>query len=75
MDFNFHDESLRVIPVWIIIFDLLVKCWGPNSLSMCSILEEPICTNDVTASQSRIAFARVLVEVDVTKEVPKKNKG
>ena len=45
---------------------------SPKSLSsICSILDDPICVDETTTKQSKIPFARVLVEIDIAKQVPK----
>lgn len=31
--FNFQDEILRVIPLWVRLPNLPLNCWGPDSLS------------------------------------------
>ncbi|XP_021854596.1 uncharacterized protein [Spinacia oleracea] len=71
-NFNFQEEILRVIPVWIRLPNLPLNCWGSDSLSRIgSLLGVPLCADECTSKQMRISFARLLVEVDVTKELPK----
>ena len=32
-NFNFHDEIMRVVPLWVRFPNLLLNCWGPETLS------------------------------------------
>ncbi|XP_056698674.1 uncharacterized protein [Spinacia oleracea] len=70
--FSFQDEILRVIPVWVRLPNLPLCCWGSDSLSRIgSLIGVPLFADDCTSKQLRISFARLLIEVDVTKELPK----
>ncbi|CAO2840943.1 unnamed protein product [Amaranthus hypochondriacus] len=72
MNFNFRDEILRVIPVWIRLPSLPLHCWGEESLSrIVSAVGVPVLADECTAKQLKVSYARVLVEVDVTKEFVK----
>ncbi|XP_048489882.1 uncharacterized protein LOC125491854 [Beta vulgaris subsp. vulgaris] len=70
-NFNFHNEVLRVVPIWIKLLNLPLNCWCPESLSRIgSAVEVPIYADECTTKQLRISFARILVEMDVTVTVP-----
>ncbi|XP_056688055.1 uncharacterized protein [Spinacia oleracea] len=70
--FNFKEEVLRVIPVWVRLPNLPLCCWGPDSLSKIgSLIGVPLFADECTSKQLRISFARMLIEVDVTKDMPK----
>ncbi|XP_048501322.1 uncharacterized protein LOC125497704 [Beta vulgaris subsp. vulgaris] len=72
VNFNFHSEVLMVIPIWIKLPNLPLNCWSPKSLSRIgSAVGVPIYADECTTKQLRISFARILVEMDVTVEVPK----
>ncbi|CAO2813667.1 unnamed protein product [Amaranthus hypochondriacus] len=74
-EFDFNDEILRVIPVWIRLPSLPLHCWGVETLSrIVSAVGVPILADDCTAKQTKVSYARVLVEVDVTKEFVKEIK-
>ncbi|XP_021839712.2 uncharacterized protein [Spinacia oleracea] len=63
---------LRVIPVWIKLPNLPLNCWGSDSLSRIgSLLGVPLYADECTSKQMRISFARLLVEIYVTKDLPK----
>lgn len=65
-NFDFKDEILRVIPVWIRLPSLPLHCCGVEALSrIVSAVGVPIIADDCTAKQLKVSYARVLVEVDV----------
>ncbi|XP_048494487.1 uncharacterized protein LOC125494751 [Beta vulgaris subsp. vulgaris] len=69
-NFNFHEEILKVVPVWVKFPNLPLSCWGGDSLSRIgSILVVPLFTDECTSKGLCISFARVLVEVDVTQKL------
>nr|XP_009591960.1 uncharacterized protein LOC104088903 [Nicotiana tomentosiformis] len=48
-----------------------MNCWSRNSLNrVTSIIETPIFADECTSKQTRIFYARMLVEVNVTRELP-----
>lgn len=70
--FNLHDEVLRSVPIWVKLPNLPLNCWSMDSLSrITSVLGVPVCADECTTRQLRISFARVLVDIDVTKPLPK----
>ncbi|XP_021846427.1 uncharacterized protein [Spinacia oleracea] len=71
-NFNFQEEVLRVVHVWVRLPNLPLICWGSDSLSRIgSLLGAPLFADECTSKQLRISFVRILVEVDVTRELPK----
>lgn len=67
--FNFHEEIMRVVPLWVRFPNLPLNYWGLETLkSIGSMIGVPMCTT----RQMRVSFARLLIEVDVTKHVPRK---
>lgn len=70
-DFNFYEEVLKVIPLWVKLPNLPLNCWSSDSLSRIgSILGIPLCSDECTTKQMRISFARLLVEMDITSTLP-----
>ena len=70
-DFNFHDEMLRIIPLWVRLPNLPLSYWSMDSLSRIgSMVGVPLYADECTTHQKRISFARLLIEVDVTKPLP-----
>ncbi|CAO2826291.1 unnamed protein product [Amaranthus hypochondriacus] len=71
-DFDFKDEILRVIPVWVRLPNLPLHCWGEEALSrIVSAIGVPILADECTTKQLKVSYARVLVEVDVTQDFVK----
>lgn len=66
-NFNFNEEVLRVVPLWVQFPKLPLNCWKMKTLSrISSVLDNPIYADECTTKVERILFARVLIEIDVT---------
>ncbi|XP_070026292.1 uncharacterized protein [Nicotiana sylvestris] len=69
-DFDFNKEILQTIHVWVRYPNLPLNCWGAKSLSKISSgLEIPLYADACTTRLDRISYARVLIEMDVNKEL------
>lgn len=67
-DFDFHAENLKLVPLWVQLPNLPLNCWGHDSLSRIgSTLGTPLFADDCTSQQTRISYARMLVEIDITR--------
>ncbi|XP_074313849.1 uncharacterized protein LOC141649045 [Silene latifolia] len=68
-------EELSVVisvPVWVLFPNLDPCFWSQSALSkVASFVGRPICTDEPTTNKSKIAFARILVEVDLSQDLPK----
>ncbi|XP_019257668.1 PREDICTED: uncharacterized protein LOC109235874 [Nicotiana attenuata] len=72
VDFGFDEEDLKTIPICVNLPNLPLSCWSASALSKIgSGLGQPIYADACTSNTERISYARILVEVDVTKELPK----
>ncbi|KAH0653299.1 hypothetical protein KY289_030977 [Solanum tuberosum] len=70
-DFDLSKEVLQTIPIWVKFPNLPLNCWGIQSLSRISSgLGLPLYADECTTNVARISFARVLIELDITKELP-----
>ncbi|XP_060201116.1 uncharacterized protein LOC132629783 [Lycium barbarum] len=70
-DFNFSEEFPTEIPLWVKLPQLPMNCWGSNSLSrISSSIGTPIYADECTAKQTRVSFARMLIEINITKPLP-----
>ncbi|KAG5596152.1 hypothetical protein H5410_037384 [Solanum commersonii] len=68
-------KVLQTVPIWVKYPNLLLSCWSQDSLSRISSgLRVPLYANKCTTKVDRISFARVLVEMNVAGEMPKKLK-
>ncbi|XP_058784060.1 uncharacterized protein LOC131658825 [Vicia villosa] len=71
-DFNLKRDMLRTLPIWVKLPQLPLYLWGAKSLSKIgSAIGIPLVTDECTASKLRVSYARILVEVDVTKDFVK----
>ncbi|XP_062103697.1 uncharacterized protein LOC133814800 [Humulus lupulus] len=63
---------VRSVPLWIRLHDLGLQYWGSKCLSaLVSTIGKPLMVDKFTKERSRIQFARVLVEMEITDEPPK----
>ncbi|XP_060210241.1 uncharacterized protein LOC132637115 [Lycium barbarum] len=66
-EFNFHEEVLKTIPVWVKLPNIPLNCWENETLSRIgSSLGIPIYADDCTSKVDHISYARILVEMDIT---------
>ncbi|XP_019225431.1 PREDICTED: uncharacterized protein LOC109207009 [Nicotiana attenuata] len=71
-DFDLYNEVLKTIPLWVSFPNLPLNCWGRLTLSrIASGLGTPLYADECTSNASRISYARVLIEMDISKELPK----
>ncbi|XP_075095239.1 uncharacterized protein LOC142173532 [Nicotiana tabacum] len=70
--FDFSNEVLKTIPLWIQLPKLPLNYWEDDSLSRTgSTLGVPIYADACTTKVERISYARILVEMDVTRPLPR----
>jgi len=68
--FDFGNEELSKIPVWVKLRNLPQELWNPQALGkILSKIGSPIRSDHLTTSKGSISFARALVEVDVSLEL------
>ena len=66
--FRFGGEEMASVPVWVQLSDLPIDCWNGRALSkIASRIGKPITTDKMTCTKERLSYARVMVEVDVSK--------
>ena len=64
-----------MVPIWIKLNNLPLNCWGEKSLSRIgSLLGVPLYADECTSKTLRVSYARILIEMDVTKTMPKEVK-
>ncbi|KAK4720345.1 hypothetical protein R3W88_010578 [Solanum pinnatisectum] len=70
-DFDFGSKFLTDIPLWVNFPKLPLNYWGVGSLSrIASAIGVPLFAEECTTKQTRISYARMLIEVNVTKPIP-----
>ncbi|XP_059627006.1 uncharacterized protein LOC132269779 [Cornus florida] len=64
-------ENFDTLPIWIRVHDLPVHCRNSTSLSkVCSLFSKPISMDDPALHRDKDQYVRVMVEVDVHKDLP-----
>ncbi|XP_059281206.1 uncharacterized protein LOC132034885 [Lycium ferocissimum] len=60
------------MPLWVKFPTLPMIYWGPRTLgNIASRLGNPLFADECTTKKSRVSYARVLVDMDVTQELPR----
>lgn len=68
--FSLKDDMLRTLPIWVTLPQLPLHLWGASSLGKIgSVLGKTLFTDECTAHKLRVSYARILVEIDVTKKL------
>src|SRR4051812_36217748 len=71
-DFNLKRDMMRTLPLWVKLPKFPLHLWGAKSLcKIGSAIGVPLVTDECTANKLRVSYARILIEVDVTKEMVK----
>ncbi|XP_062093710.1 uncharacterized protein LOC133799723 [Humulus lupulus] len=64
-------RSVKSVPVWIRLLGLGLQYWGVNCLSaLVSTIGTPIMVDKVTKARTMIKFARILVDMEIAKNLP-----
>ncbi|KAL0919446.1 hypothetical protein M5K25_011541 [Dendrobium thyrsiflorum] len=64
-------EEFNSVPIWFKIHDLPLCCWTPIGISkIATKIGTPMAVDALTASKSRLTYARVCVQVDNTATYP-----
>ncbi|XP_062119004.1 uncharacterized protein LOC133832711 [Humulus lupulus] len=65
-------QMVKSVPVWVRLNGLGLQYWGRKSLSaLVSTLGKPIMIDQVTRDRSMVKFARILVDMEISKTPPK----
>ncbi|KAL0929167.1 hypothetical protein M5K25_001111 [Dendrobium thyrsiflorum] len=64
-------EEFTSVPIWVKIHDLPLCCWTPVGISkIATKIGQPLAVDALTASKSRLTYARVCVQVDSSASFP-----
>ncbi|XP_070025131.1 uncharacterized protein [Nicotiana sylvestris] len=64
-------ELTQTILIWVIFPGLPIQFWTQENLGcIASYLGKPICSDRLTVEGERVSYARMLVEMDVSYELP-----
>ncbi|CAH9093033.1 unnamed protein product [Cuscuta europaea] len=70
-NFSFEDEEFLKVPIWVKFHDLPLQLWNDEAMSeVASMVGIPITTDKITQERINNDYARVLIEVDVSKPPP-----
>ncbi|CAH9081458.1 unnamed protein product [Cuscuta europaea] len=70
-DFSFEDDEFLKVPIWIKFPKLPVRLWNEDTISeVASKVGVPLTMDRITLEKANHNYARVLIEVDVTKPPP-----
>ncbi|XP_062100338.1 uncharacterized protein LOC133806230 [Humulus lupulus] len=65
-------RMIRLVPLWIRLHDLGLQYWGSKCISaLVSTFGKPLLIDKFTKERSRVQFARVLVEMEITDNPPR----
>ncbi|KAL2904194.1 2 3-bisphosphoglycerate-independent phosphoglycerate mutase [Bienertia sinuspersici] len=66
-----HKENVKTVPIWIKMPNLELKYWGQGCLhKLGDIIGTTLKVDNVTLNKDRLAYAHILVEVELDKELP-----
>ncbi|CAH9082979.1 unnamed protein product [Cuscuta europaea] len=70
-NFSFEDEEFLKVPIWVKFHDLPMQLWNDEAMSeVASMVGVPIATDKITKERINNDYARVLIEVDISKPPP-----
>ncbi|XP_062103641.1 uncharacterized protein LOC133814732 [Humulus lupulus] len=65
-------QMIRSVPLWIRLQDLGLQYWGSKCLSaLVSTIGKPIMVDKFTRERTRVQFARIMVEMEITDNPPR----
>lgn len=68
-----NEDEVAEVPIWVQFPKLDLRFWGGRGLSkVASLLGKPIKADKHTKEKKLVNYARVLIEIDITKEIPEK---
>lgn len=69
-DFKKQEDMIWTLPFWVVFLQLPLVYWGEASIGkIVSALGKPLMTDECTAKKLRVSYERVLIEIDVTREL------
>lgn len=71
LDFEFDSDMFSQIPIWVKLPSLSVGYWSAKALSkIAGAIGKPLYTDEYTAMAEKISYARILIEVNISKTLP-----
>ncbi|KAL2904843.1 hypothetical protein RDABS01_003553 [Bienertia sinuspersici] len=70
-EMELHKETIKIVPIWIRFPKLELKYWGHRNLhKLVDAIGTTLKIDRLTEQKERLAYARIMVEVDIQKELP-----
>ncbi|KAL2930965.1 hypothetical protein RDABS01_036375 [Bienertia sinuspersici] len=70
-DMELHKETIKTVPIWTRFPKLELKYWGHRSIhKLGDAIGTTLKVDRLTEQKERLAYARIMVEVDIQKELP-----
>lgn len=68
-EFNFGDELIHQVPIWVQLPNLPIDYWTSAGLSKIgSLIGKPISSDLLTQTREHLAYARIMVEIDISSD-------
>jgi len=65
-------DILTTMPIWIRLPELNLKLWDKEAFdAIASVVGNPLKLDEPTAKETRLSYARILVEINANTELPK----
>lgn len=72
IEVSLERDGLATVPIWIKLPGLRLHFWAPQMLSKTAIaMGKPFYTDMMTTKRSRLAYARICVEICLNADLPK----
>ncbi|XP_021760245.1 uncharacterized protein LOC110725081 [Chenopodium quinoa] len=70
-DLKIREEKVSDVPIWVRLPNLDLKFWGREALmKIAGLIGNLVKTDKVTAQKERIAYARIMIEVEINGKLP-----
>ncbi|XP_019248707.1 PREDICTED: uncharacterized protein LOC109227975 [Nicotiana attenuata] len=70
-EFQIHKESTQIVLMWVMFPNMPIQFWALGNLGrIASCLGNPICTDKLTSQEQRVAYDRILIEMDISQPLP-----
>lgn len=71
-DIDVTNEMVENVPIWVRLVGLDINYWGKSALTkIAGMVGNPLKADMATIQKDRLTYARVLIEMPLTKEYPK----
>ncbi|VFQ76167.1 unnamed protein product [Cuscuta campestris] len=69
--FRFNFDAFMTVDIWVKFIDVPLQCWNKVAFDcLGSRVGTPLCTDQGTKRRGRVSFCRMLIKLDMSKELP-----